>query len=135
MSKTAQEWMETLNLPELPDAEFLDNLNAIEGLEYAEGDPDPAHWVSMTPTEIKEALLVESVGDAFKHLREGQNLSTREAADTLGISHGRVSQLEGSGNALNLATITRMAQGFGYRTRLTFEPISGGEGVSVLVDG
>ena len=135
MPKTAQEWQEQLNLEALPDDEFLESLNALEGLEYVEDEPDPAHWVSMTPTEIKEALLVESVGDAFKHLRGAQDLSTRAAADALGISHGRVSQLEASGNALNLATITRMAQGFGYRTRLTFEPIGGGEGVSVVVEG
>ena len=145
MPKTAPEWKDQLELDYLPDDELLEALNGLEGKEVigaagplahdASTTPaDPPNFVAMTFDEFKEALLVESVGLAFKTIRRAQGHTTRTAAQRFRLSPGRVSQIEQPGANLELATIADLAQRMGYRTRVVFEPIEGGTPISALVD-
>jgi hypothetical protein len=95
---------------------------------------DPPSFVAMTFDEFKEALLVESVGLAFKSIRKAQGHTTRTAAHCYRLSPGRVSQIEQPGVNLELATIADLARRMGYRTRMVFEPVEGGTPISALVD-
>lgn len=136
MSKTAQEWKAELDLDELPDAEFLEALNELEGKEVVVGSSSRpgGSWVCMTLSEIKEILLVEGVGMAFKAIRTGKGLSTRSGAHEWQLSQGRVSQIEQPGVNLELATVANLAQRMGYRTRVVFEPIEGGQTISATLE-
>lgn len=139
MPKTAQEWKDQLELDELPDPEFLEALNGLEEKEVISAagtlaSSDPPTFVAMTFDEFKEALLVESVGLAFKSIRQAQGYTTRTAAQRFRLSPGRVSQIEQPGVNLELATIADLARRMGYRTRVVFEPIEGGTPISALVD-
>jgi DNA-binding XRE family transcriptional regulator len=145
MPKTAEEWKDQLELDYLPDDELLEALNGLEGKEVigsagpldsaAKTSPtDPPTFVAMTFDEFKEALLVESVGLAFKSIRKSQGYTTRTAAQRYHLSQGRVSQIEQPGVNLELATIADLARRMGYRTRVVFEPVEGGTPISALVD-
>lgn len=135
MPKTAQEWKDLLNLEDLPDSEFLDALNALEDKEVIGRSHDPPGEVSMTPTQLAEAVFEGSVGDALKRIREHAGLTTREAGEALGTSHARISQMERPDSSLNLMTVTRTAQRLGYRTKLVFEPEEDGPVITAPLPG
>ncbi|WP_425148147.1 helix-turn-helix domain-containing protein [Deinococcus sp.] len=132
MPKTAQEWKDTLDFDTLPDAELLELLNEAEGHETSGGNL--TQTLSLTPAEIKEVLLVEGVGMAFKAIRSEKGLSTRSGAHEWHLSQGRVSQIEQPGVNLELATVADLAQRMGYRTRIVFEPVDGGQTISATLD-
>lgn len=132
MAKTAYEWMQALHLEEEPDHEFLRALNALEGKEVV-GQPEDLPQVGLTPKELAEAVVLESVGEALKSIREQVGLTTRETGELLGISHARISQIERPDASLNLLTVARTAQKLGYRTKLVFESEVGGSSITVPV--
>lgn len=127
MPKTAQEWKDLLGLDELPDPEFLANLNALEGVDVIEGGGVPdAQWVTMPPGEIAAAVVLGSAGAAFKAIRAAQGLTVRQAADAWGVSPGRVSQVEAEDANLYMSTVAETARRMGYRAKLVLEPLEGG---------
>ena len=122
MSKTAQEWQQQLGLESLPDAEFLEALNALEGQEVIDGGGLEALGLTAaqtTPDELVGALVVESAGMAFKTVRQEQHLTVRQAAEAWGVSPGRVSQMESPDANLYMSTVGSAALRMGYRAKLS----------------
>ncbi|WP_261665183.1 helix-turn-helix domain-containing protein [Deinococcus sp. Marseille-Q6407] len=128
--KTAQEWQQHLGLDELPDDEFVTALNSLEGEEAIAGGGLEAQGLVATqtsPAELVGALVVESAGEAFKAARQEQGLTVRQAAESWGISPGRVSQMESPEANLYMSTVGSAALRMGYRAKLVLEPIDGGQ--------
>ena len=139
MSKTPQEWQATLGLDELPDTEWVQMMNALEGQETVDGGGLEAQGLTaspLTPDEIGVALVVESAGAAFRAVRQDQQLTVRQAAETWGVSPGRVSQIESADANLYLSTVGSAAMRMGYRAKLILEPLESGPTiVAALGDG
>lgn len=135
MPKTAQQWMQDLELDELPDAEFLEALNALEGKETVGRASDPVQGAGLTPDDLAAAVNAGSVGEALKRLRQQAALTTRDAGELLGTSHARVTQLERPDATPNLTTVARTAYRLGYHTKLVFEPIEDGPTITAPLTG
>lgn len=124
MSKTPQEWQSALGLDELPDAEWVQLMNALEGRETIDGGGLEAQ--GLTPDEIGVALVVASAGAAFRAVRQDQQLTVRQAAEAWGVLPGRVSQIESTDANLYLSTVGSAALRMGYRAKLLLEPLESG---------
>ncbi|CAM3955342.1 helix-turn-helix domain-containing protein [Deinococcus frigens] len=139
MSKTPQEWQVVLGLDELPDAQWVEMLNALEGRDTIDGGGLEAQGLTasvLTPDEISMALVVESAGAAFRTVRQDQHLTVRQAAEAWGVSPGRVSQIEAADANLYLSTVGSAALRMGYRAKLVLEPLENGPTiVAALGDG
>lgn len=129
MPKTAQEWKVQLGLPELPDAEYLAALNSLEGLETVDGGRLEAQGqaVEMTPGEIAGAVVLDSVGEMLRAVRQAHEMTVREAGAAWGVTPGRISQLESAGANLYSSTLGEMAHRMGYRARVILEPLDPGD--------
>ncbi|CAM3407718.1 helix-turn-helix transcriptional regulator [Deinococcus saxicola] len=129
MSKTPQEWQVVLGIDELPDAQWVEMLNALEGKGTIDGGGLEAQGLTasaLTPDEIGVALVVESAGAAFRAVRQDQQLTVRQAAEAWGVSPGRVSQIEAADANLYLSTVGSAALRMGYRAKLLLEPLESG---------
>ena len=138
MSKTPQEWQSALGLGELPDAQWVEMMNALEGQETIDGGGLEMQGLTapaLTPDEIGVALVVASAGAAFRAVRQDQQLTVRQAAEAWGVSPGRVSQIESADANLYLSTVGSAALRMGYRAKLILEPLESGPTiVAALVD-
>jgi len=66
-------------------------------------------------------VLDEELSWLLSYLREERGLSQKEVAERLGVSRGRVRQLEPSaGLSMSLASLARYAQALGLSLRLEF---------------
>ncbi len=129
--KTAQEWKDALGLAELPDAEYLADLNALDGQETVDFEgADPARFVAATPADVAAQVVLASAGQAFREARRRAGFTVRKAAEQWGMSPGRVSQVEADDANLYAQTIAETAQRMGYRARLVLEPLDGGEPIA-----
>jgi hypothetical protein len=131
MPKTPQDWKERLDLTEVPDAEYLSALNALEGIKAIRAQGE--HLQEMTPDDLLAALIVEGAGQAFRALRAQAGLTTRRAGDLLGVSGARVSQLEADDANLYTSTVAEVAARFGYRAKLVLEPLDGGQRIEATL--
>ncbi|MCY1704274.1 helix-turn-helix domain-containing protein [Deinococcus sp. SL84] len=128
--KTAKEWQQHLGLDELPDDEFVTALNSLEGQDAVDGGGLEAQGLvaaHASPAELVSALVVESAGEAFKAVRQEQGLTVRQAAESWGVSPGRVSQMESPEANLYMSTVGSAALRMGYRAKLVLEPLDGGQ--------
>ena len=128
--KTAQEWQQHLGLDELPDDEFVTALNSLEGQDAVDGGGLEAQGLvaaQTSPAELVSALVVESAGEAFKAVRQEQGLTVRQAAESWGVSPGRISQMESPEANLYMSTVGSAALRMGYRAKLVLEPLDGGQ--------
>ena len=122
MSKTAEEWQETLGLDWMPDEAEVADLNAVEGLEFSGGQLADSAFTVMTPPEIRAAVTVDSVGELFQRLRNDAAHSVRSLAEQTGMSAARVSQIEQPSANLTIKTVAEMADRLGYDAALVLRP-------------
>lgn len=125
MPKTAQEWKDQLRLPELPDIEYLAALNSLEGLDTVDGGGLEAqrHALETTPGEIAGSVVLGSVGEMLRAVRQVHEMTVREAGAAWGLTPGRISQIESASANLYSSTLADMAYRMGYRVRVTLEPL------------
>lgn len=136
MSKTPQEWQAALGLDELPDAEWVEMMNALEGQATIDGGGLEARGLTapaLTPNELSVALVVEGAGAAFRAVRQNQQLTVRQAAEAWSVSPGRVSQIEATDANLYLSTVGSAALRMGYRAKLILEPLESGPTIVAIL--
>lgn len=100
-------------------------LNSLEGEDAVSGDGLEAQdqvAVQTSLAELVSALVVESAGETFKAVRQERGLTVRQAAESWGISPGRVSQMEFPEANLYMSTVGSAALRMGYRAKLILEP-------------
>lgn len=120
--KTAQEWQESLNLSWLPDEDEVAEFNLAEGKSVSAGTLPDTAFVTMTPSEIRAAVEVDSVGALFHIIRMERGESVRALAGKIGVSPARASQLEQPNINLTVQTIADMADRLGYDATLVLRP-------------
>lgn len=73
MSKTPQEWQTVLSLDELPESEWVEMMNALEGRETIDGGGLEAQGLTapaLNCHEIGVVLVAASAGAAFRVVRQ-----------------------------------------------------------------
>ena len=123
MSKTAQEWMDELNLERLPTKEEVAVFNRAASkskVKAAYTPTDPQQLRSM----LGEAIATQQIQEFLKTAREQAGLGLGKAGAAQGISKGRVQQLEAAEN-LTLDSLFRALLAYGYKVTLTATPEQG----------
>jgi len=75
-----------------------------------------------TRTVLEEAYIARSVSEMLSRARAQSDLSLQQAGDEMGVSRGRVFQLEQPDANLELKTLVRYAHTLGYDLELHLEP-------------
>jgi plasmid maintenance system antidote protein VapI len=123
--RSKQQVYEDLNLDSYPDDEFMELLEEAGDSPYVTS-PLPGPFEEWTPAQIEaavnEMVLAKSVGDLLAQAREQSGLTMSQVAEAMGVTRGRVNQLEHPEASLEVATVARMAQAMGYKLTLTLEP-------------
>lgn len=124
-----EEWQTTLNLEQSPDAELMALLeqasdeNTPKAFEAASTD---AHLTPITPTGItsmlEEALISKSLSQMLKSARNESGMTLAEVSERMGVSRGRIGQLESEGSNLEAQTLARLADALEYDVVLTLRP-------------
>jgi DNA-binding XRE family transcriptional regulator len=115
-----------LNLAAKPNAELLALLEGIED-RPARLHPDSAALLEpVRPLEVRlkvgEAVAMHSVAELLSSARKDNSLTLEQLGQALGVSKGRVSQLERRGANLESATLARVAEMLGYDASIVFRP-------------
>ena len=125
---TAEWWMGELGLDELPDPETLTMLNVAHHHELEHGSELPAKVSgasSLSPKQIgeqvQEAVWEKSLSDLLHSARTSSDASLAQLAEAMGVSKGRVQQLEKSEN-VEVMTLVRYLNSLGYSLVLTAIP-------------
>ncbi len=122
--QSKEEVQEELGLDELPDDEFMALLREAGEEEIVSGG-SPVEGDGYTPEDIRdelsEAIVAKNVGEMISNIREQAGISLRDAAETIGVSHSRIQQLEASDN-VEVATLARVAAGLGFQVKLSLKP-------------
>lgn len=84
--------------------------------------------------DIERALVVATIGEALKAVRQEAGVSGAVAGEAIGINRQRVSQLERLNTAnVELATLVKYLHGLGYDLSLTLRPRAGGREIVATV--
>jgi DNA-binding Xre family transcriptional regulator len=84
--------------------------------------------------EVQEGIVAQSAGDLIGRARAMRGLSMRDLAARLGISSARVSQVQHSGESIEVQTLARYAEALGYHLSLALIPKEGGEPITTLLE-
>lgn len=131
--RTAHAWKEKLNLDEAPDAELMALLEESSDEAVGEATNHLAGGIAepWTVNQIKEvvagAVLEHTVGELLRRARHNSRLTLADVGARLGVSKGRVSQLEKANVNLELKTLARTAAALGYDLVVGLKPRSDGE--------
>ncbi len=114
MTPTLQELMDRLSSEEIETGILKQRSSSPELLEP---------WtLEATKTIIEEAILAQSVSEMLSRARAESELSLQEAGNELGVTRGRIFQLEQPDANLELKTLVRYAHSLGYDLELRLEP-------------
>ncbi|WP_264778992.1 helix-turn-helix domain-containing protein [Deinococcus aetherius] len=84
--------------------------------------------------DIERALIVATIGEALKTVRQQAGVSGAAAGEAIGINRQRVSQLERLSTAnVELATLVKYLHGLGYDLSLTLKPRGGGREIVTTI--
>lgn len=72
--------------------------------------------------ELRSALLERSLGRLLRSARAASGLSLAEVGECLGVSRGRVHQVEQEGVNIEIGTLRRVADALGYDVQVTLVP-------------
>ena len=124
MGKTKEEVQRAFGLAEPPDDEFMALVRQLGEGEMITGvDPVPGggYTAQELAEELAEALVADSVGELIAKARKETGRSLRDVGAAVGVSHGRVRELEQSSN-IEVATLVRVAEALGYGVKIVLEP-------------
>lgn len=84
--------------------------------------------------DIERALIVATIGEALKTVRQQAGVSGAAAGEAIGVNRQRVSQLERLNTTnVELATLVKYLHALGYDLSLTLKPRSGGREIVTTV--
>jgi DNA-binding phage protein len=124
MDRTKEEVQQAFGLAEPPDDEFMALLSQLgegEVITGVEPVPGAGYTARELAEELAEALVADSVGELLAKAREETGRSLREVGAAVGVSHGRIRELEQSSN-VEVATLVRVARAMGYGVKIVLEP-------------
>jgi DNA-binding phage protein len=124
MDKAKEEVQRAFGLAEPPDDEFmallshLDEGEVVTGVEPVAGGGYTAEELAQ---EFGEAVVADTVGELIAKARKETGRSLRAVGAAVGVSHGRVRELEQSSN-VEISTLVRVAGAMGYGVKIVLEP-------------
>jgi DNA-binding phage protein len=125
MGKTKEEVQRAFGLAELPDDEFMSLVSQLGDGEVITGVkpvPGTGYTARKLVDEFEDAILADTVGELIAKARKQTGRSLRDVGAAVGVSHGRVRELEQSSN-VEVATLARIARAMGYgRMQIVLEP-------------
>jgi DNA-binding XRE family transcriptional regulator len=77
-------------------------------------------------SEVSKAVLVSRVGDLLRQARLERGLTGEQAGALAGVKRARVSQMETSGDVLQLQTLVDYAHSLDFEVQLSLIPKNGG---------
>lgn len=115
-----------MNENKRPTRQELDAILSLpEGTIIGE-DADTSYLQGWTATDLRAAVVTESVGQLLKVARQEKGLTGEKAGEKLGFSKARVSQLEKMETpALQLQSLVEYAHALGYSLKIELIPDSG----------
>jgi predicted XRE-type DNA-binding protein len=95
------------------------------------GDPkNPAQGAEVNVSELRQdlnaAVLESVVGEMLRQARLQRGLTGEQAGALFGVKRARVSQMETSGDVLQLQTLVQYAQSLDFDVQLSLIPRNGG---------
>lgn len=84
--------------------------------------PEGAHTAGNFEEAYTEALITRTIGEMFRTIRQAEGSSLSGAADRLGVSKGRVAQIEKADANLRMTTLQQTAKSYGYKVQVTLVP-------------
>ncbi|MGI9181066.1 MAG: helix-turn-helix domain-containing protein [Longimicrobiaceae bacterium] len=124
MGKTKEEVQRAFGLAEPPDDEFMALVSQLGEGEVISGVkrvPGVGYTAQELAEEFAEAVVADSVGELIAKARKETGRSLRDVGAAVGVSHGRVRELEHSSN-VEIATLVRVAAAMGYGVKIVLEP-------------
>ncbi len=76
--------------------------------------------------ELSKAILVSRVGDLLRQARLERGLTGEQAGALAGVKRARISQMETSGDVLQLQTLVDYAHSLNFEVQLSLIPKNGG---------
>lgn len=95
------------------------------GIIHRTSDRPVEDGTSWTPEEIRELVQVETIPLLVKKMRQSQSMTLAQVAEKVGVSRGRVGQLEMEGANLEVATLAKLAHAMGYTLQVQLVPENG----------
>jgi DNA-binding XRE family transcriptional regulator len=77
-------------------------------------------------SEVSKAVLVSRVGDLLRQARLERGLTGEQAGALVGVKRARISQMETSGDVLQLQTLVDYAHSLDFEVQLSLIPKNGG---------
>ncbi len=77
-------------------------------------------------SELNKAVLVSRVGDLLRQARLERGLTGEQAGTLVGVKRARISQMETSGDVLQLQTLVDYAHSLDFEVQLSLIPKNGG---------
>ena len=74
-----------------------------------------------------DSAFLKTLGDLYREMREDAGLTQREAAELAGSRQARVSYLENGKADIQILTLERWANIYGYQIHLSLEPLENDE--------
>ncbi len=112
---------------EIQTKAFLEQTNHMQIL----GDPkNPAQGTEVKVSELRQelnaAVLESVVGEMLRQARLQRGLTGEQAGALFGVKRARVSQMETSGDVLQLQTLVQYAGSLDFDVQLSLIPRNGG---------
>ena len=79
---------------------------------------------------FQEALAVKTVGEMIATARAQRQMSARQVAERVNVSHPRVLAVEKSGVDIEIKTLVNYAKALGYDVQLSLKPREGGQEIT-----
>ena len=79
---------------------------------------------------LKEAVVVKTVGEMIAAARAQRELSARQVAESIKVSHPRVLAVEKTELDIEVKTLVHYAEALGYDVQLSFKPKEGGQEIT-----
>ncbi|MCP2727182.1 helix-turn-helix domain-containing protein [Limnofasciculus baicalensis] len=109
------------------DGKVSDLLAAILAESEAMVDTNPPE--TLNPTTVEELqqkleyfLILDSLGELLQKIRSDRGLTVREMAREVQKSPGRISQIEGTRDRIELKTLAQYANELGYDVQIALVP-------------
>lgn len=109
------------------DGKVSDLLAAILTEPEAMVDTNPPETLNQTTVEelqqkLEYFLILDSLGELLQKIRSDRGLTVREMAREMQKSPGRISQIEGTRDRIELKTLAQYANELGYDVQIALVP-------------
>ncbi len=131
--KSPKTWQKQLGLDSQPDQELVSMLEQLRDdtpkPKVKSAKPKEGITLNDLETLVQGAVIAHSVGDLLAKARRSKGLTLSHVGKRLGLSKGRIGQLEQPEANLEIQTLVRQADVLGFNVVVTLKPKGKGKDV------